>query len=131
MLEDLYPLAIKLGMTKSEFFHSTPKDFSIIVEAKNAEIREQQELEKLHVKQNEYYAWLTGFYVQLAIGASFGKNRTYPKEPLTNNKPKTIAEIAVENGKTEAELKSELMLAEIKVHEVNKRLEMNGLGQAN
>lgn len=130
MLEDLYPLAIKLGMTKGEFFHSTPKDFTIFVEGKNAQMREAQELEHLHVKQNEYYAWLNGLYVQMAIGACFGKHQKYPKEPLTENRPQTVAEIAVENGKTEEELKAEMMVAEMKVHEANRRLELQRLGQA-
>jgi len=40
------------------------------------------EREKQKQKQTEYYAWLTGYFNQYAIGASMSKKIKYPKNPL-------------------------------------------------
>lgn len=40
------------------------------------------EREKQKQKQMEYYAWLTGYFNQFAIGASISKKIKYPSNPL-------------------------------------------------
>jgi hypothetical protein len=71
----LFPQAVKAGMTKDEFFHSTPKEISVYINA----YKEQKEYE---LKSTNYQSWLTGSYVLQAINCAFSKNGNYPENPL-------------------------------------------------
>lgn len=62
-------------MTKDEFFHSTPKEISVYINA----YKEQKEYE---LKSTNYQSWLTGSYVLQAINCAFSKNGNYPENPL-------------------------------------------------
>ena len=71
----MFPQAVKAGMTKDEFFHSTPKEISVYINA----YKEQKEYE---LKSTNYQSWLTGSYVLQAINCAFSKNGNYPENPL-------------------------------------------------
>lgn len=75
ILEVAYPNAIRCGMTKHEFFHSTMKDVNI-------RIRDHQEKEENRVKELEYVAWMNGLYIRAAVASAFSKKAQYPENPL-------------------------------------------------
>ena len=102
----------------------TPKEFQYHVDAKNEEVKERSELEQVRIKNQEYIAWLTGFYVRLAVAELFGGKSAskYPQKPLTDHSD-SIAEIAEKNGKTEEELNAELVMATLQIREANARIE--------
>ena len=43
------------------------------------------EREKQKQKQMEYYAWLTGYFNQFAIGASMSRKIKYPETPVIDD----------------------------------------------
>lgn len=70
-----YPNAVKCGMTKHDFFHSTMRDV-------NLRIKSYREDQEYRAKEIKYQSWLTGLYVQNAISSCFSKKAKYPKNPL-------------------------------------------------
>lgn len=65
-------------MSKRDFFHSTPNDIEIYLDAydKNREGEAELSFERM-----KYSSWLTGLYVQNAIGSVISKKVKYPKKP--------------------------------------------------
>lgn len=73
-------MAIRFGMSKREYFHSTPYDVDIFIEEKSKERKEHYEREDLLI---DYTAWLHGVYVSRAVAAVLnGRKSPYPKQPL-------------------------------------------------
>lgn len=110
----------------------TPKEFQYHVDAKNEETQLQNEIENLRIRNQEYIAWLNGFYVRLAVAEIFGGKSAprYPNKPLTDNSD-SIEEIAKKNGKTEEEINAELVMATLQIREANARLDeiQNGINE--
>lgn len=62
-------------MPYKTFFKSTPHAIQITIES-------FWKSRKNDWERAEYQAWLTGYYVQYAIGASLSKKIKYPKNPM-------------------------------------------------
>ena len=81
MLGDVYRAAIRLGMRKREYFHSTPNDVDIFITEMSEKLKMDIEREN---ELMDYRAWLHGLYVQKAIGSALnGKKSPYPKQPFS------------------------------------------------
>ena len=102
----------------------TPKDFQYATEAYNDKMEYALKMEKARTESGEYLAWLSGLYVQMAVGAVLGgkKAKRYPEKPLTDRSD-SIEEIAKRSGKTEEELNADLLLATLQINEANARIE--------
>ena len=90
ILEVAYPNAIRCGMTKHEFFHSTMKDVNI-------RIRDYQEKEENRVKELEYVAWMNGLYIRAAVASAFSKKAQYPENPLEQNKVEDLSQHSIKD----------------------------------
>lgn len=108
-------------MTKDEFFHSTPKEISVYINA----YKEQKEYE---LKSTNYQSWLTGSYVLQAINCAFSKNGNYPENPLLKEE-KSIESIEKRSGRSKEEMQQELRLMELRVMQANANIEK--IGQTN
>lgn len=124
MINTIYPQAVQIGIPKKEFWHMTPKDFEIAVKAYNEKLKMRNELEEVHLKQQEYIAWLSGLYIKVAVASVFGGRRStkYPNKPWTD-KSDSIEEIARRNGKDVYEMKMMLSEMNAKVNATNARIE--------
>lgn len=78
ILNKLYPAAISRGMSKRDFFHSTPRDIEIFLDAYDRRVNDEVES---NFERMKYSSWLTGLYVQNAIGSVISKKVKYPKKP--------------------------------------------------
>ena len=105
-------------MTKDEFFHSTPKEISVYINA----YKEQREYE---LKSTNYQSWLTGSYVLQAINCAFSKNGNYPENPLLKEE-KSIESIEKRSGRSKEEMQQELRLMELRVMQANANIEKIG-----
>lgn len=101
-------------MKPKEFFHSTPNDIFMQMEAYQENIRRQYEYA-------EHQAWLNGLYDVWAIGTCFDKKTKYPENPL-EKKSKEISEIAKKSQKSEAQIQQELLYMQLRVMQVNSAL---------
>ena len=72
-------MAIECGIPYKVFFKSTPYAIKVTAEA-------FWRARKNDWERAEYQAWLTGKYVQYAIGASFSRKNKYPKNPMEEEK---------------------------------------------
>lgn len=63
------------GMTEHEFLHSTLREI-------NLRLKKFKEEKEYRQKEIEYQCWLTGAYVQMAIGSCLSKKVKYPENPL-------------------------------------------------
>lgn len=79
ILNTLYPAAISRGMTKRDFFHSTPNDVWLFLREHNKRARAEAQAE---AEKIEYTAWLNGVYIQRAVASVLSKKAKYPKQPL-------------------------------------------------
>lgn len=73
------PLAIKCGISISEFRDMTPKQLNIFKSVREEQI--QEEYDKIN-----YTAWLNGVYFGHAIGSSIFPRNKYPNKPFDNSK---------------------------------------------
>lgn len=110
-------------MTKQEFFHSTPIDIKYRISAYQEEQKIRATLEENHTKMEEYQAWATGLYTRFAIISALDKKVQFPENPLVTHS-KDIKEIAKNSGKSEAQLQQELLYMQMRVREVNSRLDL-------
>jgi len=91
MLGRLYKAAISRGMSKHDYFHSTPNDIEIFI--REYDSRKKSEI-KIKTEEIEYSAWLNGLYVRLAVSSVLnGKKVKYPKKPLEKNEPQINIEV--------------------------------------
>ena len=111
ILDDIYPVAIRSGMTKKDFLHSTMKDVNIRIEEYGKEKEEK-------IKTVEYLSWLTGIYVTHSIAVSFNKHAKYPDSPIKVD-PKDTKKMAKVTGKSEEELRQEEMYMSLLVRQAN------------
>lgn len=81
MIKEIYPLAIKSGISPKDFYHMTARDIQLCVEAYLDNLERES-------KKTEYSAWLTGMYVSHAIGCNFSRNAKYPPNPLDEKRKK-------------------------------------------
>ena len=65
-------------MSKRDFFHSTPRDIEIFLDAYDRRVKDEVES---NFERMKYSSWLTGLYVQNAIGSVISKKVKYPKKP--------------------------------------------------
>ena len=73
MLGRLYKAAISRGMSKHDYFHSTPNDIEIFI--REYDSRKKSEI-KIKTEENEYSAWLNGLYIRMAVASVLnGKNK--------------------------------------------------------
>ena len=63
------------GMTENQFRHSTLSEI-------NLRLKKFKEEKEYRQKEIEYHSWLTGAYVQKAIGSCLSKKIKYPENPL-------------------------------------------------
>ena len=63
------------GMTEHQFRHSTLSEI-------NLRLKKFKEEKEYRQKEIEYHSWLTGAYVQKAIGSCLSKKIKYPENPL-------------------------------------------------
>lgn len=108
------PRAIECGIKPKEFFHSTPNEINMQIEAYWNTVKRQYEFA-------EYQAWLNGLYDAWAIGTCFNKKTKYPENPL-EKKSKEISEIAKKSQKSEAQIQQELLYMQLRVMQVNYEL---------
>lgn len=101
-------------MDKKTFFHSTPRDINIYLDAYAK--RRKDENDTL-----EYGAWLHGIYVMQAIASCFDKHYDYPDNPLLPKKG-DIHDIAEKNGVDETELARELLVMQLLTQDANHKL---------
>lgn len=80
MLDDIYKAAIRFGMSKYEYFHSTPNDVQLYIDVMAKKEKERREME---IDLLDYRAWLHGLYVARAVASVMSKHARYPKEPLS------------------------------------------------
>lgn len=62
-------------MTEHQFRHSTLSEI-------NLRLKKFKEEKEYRQKEIEYHSWLTGAYVQKAIGSCLSKKIKYPENPL-------------------------------------------------
>lgn len=62
-------------MTENQFRHSTLSEI-------NLRLKKFKEEKEYRQKEIEYHSWLTGAYVQKAIGSCLSKKIKYPENPL-------------------------------------------------
>lgn len=117
ILEDLYPLAVKSGMKKNEFFHSTPRDIRL-------RIKSHIEKDDEEIKLIKFQSWLNGIYLLEAIVTSMDKKHEYPENPIVEDTKKQ--EIAKGNIKSEEQLNQEKLFLSLLVKEANARLGNQG-----
>lgn len=115
ILNDIYPIAVRAGMSKREFFHSTMHDVNVRIEAFG---KSQEET----VKRLEYHSWLTGMYVMHSISCNFSKKATYPKNPIEID-TKDIKQVAKKTGKSEEELRQEEMYMALRIRQANANIQ--------
>ena len=87
-------------MTKHDFFHSTPNDIEIFLNA--WEERTKGEVEA-NFERMKYSSWLTGLYVQNAIASCFSKKCKYPRRPYGDNEVEDV-EIVTKEEMTQSEV---------------------------
>lgn len=75
MLGPVRENAIMCGMTEHQFRHSTLSEI-------NLRLKKFKEEKEYRQKEIEYHSWLTGAYVQKAIGSCLSKKIKYPENPL-------------------------------------------------
>lgn len=66
-------------MTKQQYFHSTPNDVYMVLDAKRQEIEADA---KTRAEIIQYQAWLNGVYVRSAVASVLSKKAKYPKNPI-------------------------------------------------
>lgn len=98
-------MAIGYGMTKKEFFHSTPRDIEIFLDKHNENAKRDAEVAFERMK---YTSWLTGLYVQFAVGSCLSKKGRYPKKPFGEDDLKdTVIQAREDMTKEEIEHETE------------------------
>lgn len=120
MLGDIYKAAIRYGMRKRDYFHSTPSDIDVF-------ITQKAEQEKNAIdRQNDlldYQAWLNGLYVSRAVAAVLnGRKSPYPKVPLSQKDKNHI--VATEDMSQEEKDKATQLLFG-NLEEMQKQFEMS------
>ena len=113
--DDIYPLAVRTGMKKKEFLHSTMKDINIALESFG---KNQEE----NVKRIEYESWLTGMYIISSISCAFSKKAKYPKNPIAVD-TKDIKQVAKVTGKSEEELRQEEIYMSLLIKQANANIQ--------
>lgn len=113
----MYRAALRVGMNKKEFYHSTPNDILSRIDIHN-------ENQEYRIKEIEYQAWISGIFVKAAIASSFDKKYKYPENPIAE-RSKSPKEIAKRSGKTEEQLKQEEAYAVLLVKKANANIAKN------
>lgn len=103
--------AIDVGISEKEFMHMTLRSVRLRIER-----FWKREIEKQ--RQTEYYAWLTGYFNQFAIGAIMSKQIKYPNNPLLEREKSTDS-IAKKTRKSEAELQQEERYFALRIKQAN------------
>ena len=78
--------ALRCGISKREFLHSTLKDITMRIEG----FKEEQEY---RAQEIEYQSWLSGLFVRTAIVSALNKRCKYPKNPLDKEEEINIEEM--------------------------------------
>ena len=112
----MYPEAVKTGMSKKEFLHSTIKELRIHIKAWKEQ--KEEEIEEKN-KTIDYQAWLNGAYVSLAIAGILSKKNSYPSKPFGNDAKNQKEEENDAPQKTEAELREEERYFELLIRQAN------------
>lgn len=119
----MYPMALRIGMTKREFFHSTPADIRLMADAYNHKMKMRSEEAEEAVKLAQFQSWLTGSYVRIAIASAFnGKKVKYPDNPLAEKKIETAEQAAKKLNKSVEEVKMEMLFASQMIKAANSQL---------
>lgn len=87
MLDDIYKAAIRFGMSKYEYFHSTPNDVQLYIDVMAKKEKERRDME---IDLLDYRAWLHGLYVARAVASVMSKHARYPREPLSKENSEHI-----------------------------------------
>lgn len=87
MLHDIYKVAIRFGMSKREYFRSTPNDVLMYIDVMADKEKEKRDFESELI---DYRAWLHGLYVARAVASVMSKKVHYPKQPLSKEAEKHI-----------------------------------------
>lgn len=107
-------------MTRHEFLHITIRDLQARINAYYKIRKEQHERELDNI---EYHAWLTGLYVQRAVGSVVSSKCKYPDNPFnfaTNaiEKQKNLEA----SGKSQAEIEQEQRYYEMLIRQANAKI---------
>ena len=94
MLGDAYKAALRYGMTKHEYMHSTPHDVDLFLQVKSDEEKQKGEI-------MNYTAWLNGLYVARAVASVMSKKSKYPKKPISDKDSEFVDSIVVTEDMSE------------------------------
>ena len=120
MLNEVFRMAVRFGMSKGEYFHSTPGDIDLFIEEKTKKIHDEAKRENDLL---DYQAWLHGVYVARAVSSVLnGKKSKYPTQPLS---VKDKNRIVCTEDMPEEEKYSATMQLFANLEEMQKSFEMN------
>lgn len=94
MLGDAYKAALRYGMTKREYMHSTPHDVDLFLQVKSDDEKQKGEI-------MNYTAWLNGLYVARAVASVMSKKSKYPKKPISDKDSEFVDSIVVTEDMSE------------------------------
>ena len=94
MLGNAYRAALRYGMTKHEYMHSTPHDVDLFLQVKSDEEKQKGEI-------MNYTAWLNGLYVARAVASVMSKKSKYPKKPISDKDSEFVDSIVVTEDMSE------------------------------
>ena len=94
MLGDAYKAALRYGMTKHEYMHSTPHDVDLFLQVKSDDEKQKADI-------MNYTAWLNGLYVVRAVASVMSKKSKYPKRPISDKDSEFVDSIVVTEDMSE------------------------------
>lgn len=114
---ELYPAAVRIGISKKEFLRSTIADLEIrFSEHRKAEKEERT----ANVELIEYQTWLAGLYVKIAVSSALSSKVKYPDKPFEPvSKAMENDDMPEIPKKSEAELKQEERYYELLIKKAN------------
>ena len=114
---ELYPAAVRIGMSRKEFLRSTIRDLQVRIREYEKGKRDEIETQ---VKLIEYQSWLSGLYVKSAVSSALSGKAKYPDKPITEKTKKPQLEEKTDVPKrSEAELKQEERYYELLIKKAN------------
>lgn len=116
-------MAVRVGLTKQEFLHSTPEDVRIRADVYSDEIKMKSELEENRLKSVQFQAWLTGIYVQFAVAGCFDNKIQYPANPLAEESIDSAEEAAKVLGADLEDVKQNEFLIKFMINSANQKIE--------
>lgn len=107
-------------MKRHEFLHTTIRDLQARIKAYYEMQKERYERELDNI---EYQTWLTGLYVQRAVGSTLSSKCKYPEKPFNFTEKAIEKQKNIEaSGKTQEEITQEQRYYEMLIRQANAKI---------